>query len=62
MEHFGFLCAAYSLIFAAIFLYVVFIGRRQRRLEAQISAAEVQLKEITERLSSSRLPRPNTSP
>jgi len=51
MEHFGFLCAAYSIIFAVIFLYVVFIGRRQRRLEAQISAAELQLKELRDRLA-----------
>jgi CcmD family protein len=50
MEHFGFLCTAYSLIFAVIFLYVVFIGQRQRRIEAQIDAAEAQLKAVREKL------------
>ena len=54
MEHFGFLCTAYSLIFAVIFLYVVFIGRRQRRIEAQIDAAEAQLKAVREKLDMPR--------
>ncbi len=54
MEHFAFLCAAYSIIFAVIFLYVVFIGRRQRRLEAQIDSAEAQLKEFREKLDAPR--------
>ena len=33
MENFGYLFAAYTIIFAVIFLYVVFIWRRQSRLE-----------------------------
>ncbi len=43
MEHFGFLFAAYSIIFAAIFLYVIFIWRRQVALDAQLRALETKL-------------------
>jgi CcmD family protein len=46
MEHFGFLFAAYSIIFAAIFLYVVFIWRRQVALDAELRALESKLAEI----------------
>ena len=46
MEHFGFLFAAYSIIFAAIFLYVVFIWRRQVALDAEVKALESKLAEI----------------
>jgi CcmD family protein len=51
MEHFAFLCAAYSIIFAVIFLYLILLGRRQRRIEEQISTTEAQLKEVREKLS-----------
>ncbi len=34
MEHLGYLFAAYAIIFAAIFLYVVFLWRRQAALDA----------------------------
>jgi CcmD family protein len=43
MEHFGFLFAAYSIIFAAIFLYVLFLGRRQNALEIELRALEARL-------------------
>ena len=43
MEHFGYLFAAYSLIFGAIFLYVLFMWRRQARLEAELRAMEARL-------------------
>jgi CcmD family protein len=46
MENFGYLFAAYSIIFAALFLYVLFIGRRQARLEAEIRALEQRLKSL----------------
>ena len=48
MEHFGFLFAAYSAIFAAIFLYVVFIWSRQSRLEGELRALESKLAALTE--------------
>lgn len=43
MEHFGFLWAAYSIIFAVIFLYVLFIWRRQGRIESTIGVLEAKL-------------------
>ena len=46
MEHFGFLWAAYSIIFAVIFLYVVFIWRRQSRIESAIGTLEAKLTEL----------------
>ncbi len=46
MEHLGYLFAAYSVIFAAIFLYVLFIRRRQARLEGEIRAMEERLRSL----------------
>ncbi len=43
MEHFGYLVAAYSIIFGVIFLYVVFIWRRQSQLEAELRAVEERI-------------------
>ncbi len=40
MEHLGYLFAAYSIIFVTIFLYVLFIWRRQGRLEAELRTLE----------------------
>ncbi|HTR60101.1 MAG TPA: CcmD family protein [Candidatus Binataceae bacterium] len=47
MDHFGFLFAAYSIIFIAIFLYVAFIWRRQALLQAELDALEKRLKAIS---------------
>ena len=44
MEHLGYLAAAYSVFFVAIFLYVVFLWRRHRALEAELRALEARLK------------------
>jgi CcmD family protein len=46
MENFGYLFAAYSIIFAAIFLYVVFIQSRQTSLERDLRAMESQLGQL----------------
>jgi CcmD family protein len=46
MDNFGYLFAAYSVIFAVIFLYVVFIWRREARLEAEVRALEARLREL----------------
>ena len=43
MEHLGYLFAAYSIIFAVIFLYVVFIWRRQAALDAELRALESRI-------------------
>ena len=46
MEHFGYLLAAYSLIFVAIFLYVMFIWRRQAALDAELRTLEAQMQSL----------------
>jgi CcmD family protein len=46
MEHFDYLFAAYSIIFVVIFAYVVFIWRRQARLETELRAIEERLKNL----------------
>ena len=43
MDHFGYLFAAYSIIFVAIFLYVAFIWRRQAMLQSELDALEKRL-------------------
>jgi len=48
MEHFTFLVAAYSAIFVVIFLYVLFVWRRQAALEAQLREMEERMKELNE--------------
>ena len=46
MEHFDYLFAAYSIIFVVIFAYVMFIWRRQARLEVELRAMEERLKNL----------------
>jgi CcmD family protein len=46
MEHFNFLFAGYTIIFVVIFAYVVFIWRRQARLEAELRTMEARLKSL----------------
>ncbi len=46
MEHLGFLFAAYSIIFVAIFFYVMFIWRRQASLEAELHSVEQRIKDL----------------
>ena len=43
MEHLGYLFAAYSIIFAVIFLYVMFIWRRQAALDAELRTLEARM-------------------
>jgi len=47
MDHFGYLFAAYSIIFIAIFLYVAFIWRRQALLQSELDALEKRLRAIS---------------
>ncbi len=44
MDHLAYLFAAYSIIFVLIALYVVFIGRRQARIEREIRRLESALR------------------
>ncbi|MGC1190099.1 MAG: CcmD family protein [Candidatus Binatus sp.] len=53
MEHLGYLFAAYSIIFAVIFLYVVFIWRRQAALDVELRALEARMAALTERSAES---------
>ena len=52
MENLGYLFAAYTIIFAVIFLYVIFIWRRQSRLEVELRAMEARLKDVRDELNS----------
>jgi CcmD family protein len=52
MHNFGYLFAAYTIIFAVIFLYVIFIWRRQSRLEVELRAMEDRLKDVRDELNS----------
>jgi CcmD family protein len=52
MHNFGYLFAAYTIIFAVIFLYVIFIWRRQSRLEIELRAMEARLKDVRDELNS----------
>lgn len=44
MDHLAYLFAAYSIIFVLIALYVIFIGRRQARIEREIRQLESALR------------------
>ena len=53
MENLGYLVAAYTIIFAAIFLYIVFLWRRQVRLNDEVRAIEARLEELQAELARS---------
>jgi CcmD family protein len=54
MNNLSYLFAAYSIIFAAVALYVVFLWRRQGRLDSRLRGLELQLRQITEELTEHR--------
>ena len=56
MHNFGYLFAAYTIIFAVIFLYVVFIWRRQTRLEIELHTMEARLKDVRDEFKSRTVP------
>jgi len=62
MENLGYLFAAYSIIFAVIFLYVVFIWRRQAALDAELRALEARMASLTERAAAPAAPEPRSKP
>jgi CcmD family protein len=51
MENLSYLVVAYCVIFAAIFLYVVFLWRRQARLNDEIRTIELKLDELRAELA-----------
>lgn len=46
MHNLGYLFAAYSIIFAATALYVMFLWRRQASLDSRVRGLEIQLNDI----------------
>ena len=56
MENLGYLAAAYSIIFAGIFLYVLFLWRRQARLDTEMRALEARLDELRAELAGASPP------
>ena len=53
MEHLGYLFAAYSIIFAVIVLYVMFIWRRQAALDAELRTLEARMAALSEQSAAS---------
>jgi CcmD family protein len=51
MENLSYLFAAYSIIFAAIAIYVWFVWRRQARLEFKLSGLELRLNKMRDRIA-----------
>ena len=47
MDHFPYLFAAYSIIFAAIFGYVLYLRRQHRALESELREVEARVKDLT---------------
>ena len=62
MEHLGYLFAAYSIIFAVIFLFVVFIWRRQAALDAELRTLEARMTALSEASPPSSPPHPASEP
>ncbi len=60
MEHLGYLFAAYSIIFAVIFLYVMFIWRRQAALDAELRTLEARMAVLQESSPAASAPDPRT--
>jgi CcmD family protein len=52
----GYLFAAYTIIFAAIFVYVMLLWRQQSRLNDKLQRLEARLQELQEELAA-RIPR-----
>jgi CcmD family protein len=50
MENLGYLCAAYSIIFAAVILYVMFLWRCQVGLDSKLRRLETGLNELRHQL------------
>lgn len=51
MENLSYLFAGYTVIFAVIFFYVLFLWRRQARLDAELRSLESGLRNVREELA-----------
>jgi len=51
MENLSYLFAAYTVIFAVIFFYVLFLWRRQARLDEELRSLESGLRMVREELA-----------
>jgi len=60
MEHLGYLFAAYSIIFVVIFLYVMFIWRRQAALDAELRTLEARMAALQENSTAASASDPRT--
>jgi len=60
MENLGYLFAAYSIIFAVIFLYVMFIWRRQAALDAELRTLEARMAALQENSTAASASDPRT--
>jgi CcmD family protein len=60
MENLSYLFAAYAIIFAAIFGYVLFIWRRQAALESELRAMEARMRALDAAGSAARAASPRT--
>jgi CcmD family protein len=54
MENLSYLFAAYTIIFAAIVLYVIFLWRRQASLDSRLHWLERQVNEMRNELAEDR--------
>jgi CcmD family protein len=54
MENLSYLFAAYSIIFAAVALYVMFLWRRQAQLDSRLRGLEIQLNQVRDELAGDR--------
>ena len=61
MENFNYLLVAYSIIFAGIFLYILFIWQRQSRIESAVRNLETRLQEVLDTLDAREASRPASS-
>jgi CcmD family protein len=55
MDNLSYLFAAYAIIFAMIFGYVLFIWRRQIALEAELRAMEARMRALDETSGTARV-------
>jgi CcmD family protein len=58
--HFGYLFAAYSIIFIVMFLYVMFVWRRQAALDAELRTLETRIAALSERPGAGAPPEPRS--